>query len=186
MSAWIKEWDGDLQCLAECQDRNRGEMRVPDSALRSVVYIGNGGATKPFHAIGTGFIVHVKREDGLTANYLVTADHVREGLNNDRQFSIQLNDSAGKQQVMESPPYPQWWKHPTDETVDAAIHGDYENSPLRRFLSKGFSLKRILKSKRLSEWALSVQVTKLSWWDCSLDGLERIELAQLFAMATSP
>jgi len=118
-------------------------MRVPDSALRSVVYIGNGGASKPFHAIGTGFIVHVKRENGLTAHYLVTAEHVREGLDNDRQFSIRLNDSAGKQQVLESPPYPQWWKHPTDKTVDAAVYP----WGLREFPFTAFPTERFLTQK---------------------------------------
>src|SRR5208283_3721571 len=99
-----------------------GEMRVPDSALKCVVYIGAATENGTFRAIGTGFIVYLVRKDGIAVYYLVTADHVRKELPNDRSFAIRINDELGNSQLMRSPQWPKWWRHSTDKSVDAAVY----------------------------------------------------------------
>lgn len=107
--------------LLQCE----GEMRVPDSALRSVVYIGQRcPPDKPeaFSPIGTGFIIERERPPKIgKVLYLVTADHVRKRLAQQKKFSIRVNRSDNTSAVFSPPDIYDWWSHPTDKTVDAAI-----------------------------------------------------------------
>jgi hypothetical protein len=111
-------------------------MRVPDAALKSVVYLGQGTA-EDFHAVGTGFLVDLRRVPG-GVYYLITADHVAQHLKS--QFAIRFNDKAGNSHVQQSqsPGY-KWWRHPTDN-VDAAVfpwglQGGFATFPVERFIS---------------------------------------------------
>jgi hypothetical protein len=124
-----------------------GEMRVPDQALKAVVYIGNATDAGTFRAVGTGFLVNVTRDNGLEIRYLVTADHVRRGLVNDKTFAIRLNDRAGNAQIMRSPSAPRWWKHPSDKSVDAAIYPWSLSSPDFRVAT--FPTGRFVTAKHL-------------------------------------
>jgi len=99
------------------------DVRIPNVSLSCVVYIGNATAKGTFKAKGTGFIVSLqRREDEPPIFYLITADHVRHGLVDDRNFAIRINDSEGKAQIIRSPSAFKWWRHPTDKSVDAAVY----------------------------------------------------------------
>jgi hypothetical protein len=112
------DYVGPLQevCLVPCD----GEMRVPDLALKHVVYLGHGESAEDFHAIGTGFLIEHQRLPG-GMYYLVTADHVVRGLHRKSRFAIRCNDKEGNSRVVQSQDRFSWWYHPTDKTVDAAI-----------------------------------------------------------------
>lgn len=122
-------------------------MRIPDSALRSVVYVGNRcppEAPEKFSAIGTGFIVERERPPKIgKVLYLVTADHVRKRLTEQSKFSIRVNRADGRGAVFSPPDFYEWWRHPTDQkTVDAAIFPfgltrvPFTSFPAARFVSK--------------------------------------------------
>lgn len=121
-------------------------MRVPDSALKSVVYLGSGSSSANFHAVGTGFLIDHRRIPG-SAYYLVTADHVAKKLK--PRFAIQFNDKDGKSHVQQSQKLFAWWRHPTDKTVDAAVFpwgfkGGFATLPIERFLTdQNLELTRI-------------------------------------------
>jgi len=113
-------------------------MRVPDAGLRSVVYLGSGTSPDDFHAIGTGFLVDLKRVPG-SVYYLITADHVAKRLKT--PFAIRFNDRENKSHVQQSQIPFKWWRHPTEsESVDAAVfpwglRGRFATFPVTRFLS---------------------------------------------------
>ena len=96
-------------------------MRIPDVALKSIVYIGNTTKTGGFSPVGTGFLVSRQRSEHTLVQYLVTADHVRRGLKNDRDFAIRINNQKNVAEVLHSPPSLGWWHHPTDDSVDATV-----------------------------------------------------------------
>jgi hypothetical protein len=99
-----------------------GEMRIPNIALQCVVYIGKATSKGTFNPIGPGFIGVIVRSRDYPTFYLVTADHVRRGLMDDRDFAIRINDENGIAQILRSEKAFRWWRHPTDESVDAAIY----------------------------------------------------------------
>jgi hypothetical protein len=101
----------------------RGRMRVPDTGLRSIVYLGYGSPFDPFRAIGTGFLIkHQREQRNFPVYYLVTADHVARKLEKMKPvFSVRLNDENGIAHGLFAPTAPKWWRHPTDKTVDAAV-----------------------------------------------------------------
>jgi hypothetical protein len=112
-------------------------MRVPDTALKNVVYLGSGDSSSSFHAIGTGFLVDHNRIPG-GVSYLVTADHVARKLK--PRFAIRFNDKQGKSHVQQSQKYYRWWRHPTDKSVDAAVFpwglkGGFSSLPIHRVLT---------------------------------------------------
>jgi hypothetical protein len=120
-----------------------GAVRIPNVSLKCVVYIGNATAKGTFKAKGTGFIVSLQRvEDEPPIFYLVTADHVRRGLVDDRNFAIRINDSDGKAQIVKSPSAFKWWRHSSDTSVDAAVYPwtnrDYPFAafPVNRFVTE--------------------------------------------------
>jgi hypothetical protein len=113
-------------------------MRVPDAAARSVVYLGQGTSPETFHAIGTGFLVDDKRVPG-GVYYLITADHVAKRLKT--PFAIRFNDQENKSHIQQSQLPFQWWRHPTDKSVDAAVfpwglRGRFATFPINRFISE--------------------------------------------------
>ncbi len=124
--------------IISCED----EMRVPDTALKAVVYIGVGDTPDNFHAIGTGFLVERVRLILGKFYYLVTADHVAQRFKGKKPFAIRFNDKESKSHVQssQSQSHYSWWHHPTDKSVDAAIfpwgmRGDFATFPLTRFVT---------------------------------------------------
>jgi hypothetical protein len=134
-----------------------GEMRVPDIALSCVVYIGEATAKGTFKARGTGFIGVVERPEEPARLYLITADHVRRGLLNDRNFAIRINDRQGKAQILRSPTAFQWWPHLTDKSVDAAVfpwmHPEF---PIAAFPSSRFVTEENLRFNKLSDPGIGI------------------------------
>ncbi len=124
-----------------------GEMRVPEIVLRCVLYLGNATDNGTFNAKGTGFIVDVERSDGIPAHYLVTADHVRRGLRDDKNFAIRINDAEGKAQLLRSPRAFKWWRHPSDKSVDAAIYP----WSLRDYPFASFPMERFVTERQLQQ-----------------------------------
>src|ERR1700722_14069799 len=102
--------------LVPCED----EVRVPDSALKNVVYLGHGDSAETFHAVGTGFVVDDQRVPG-GVDYLVTAHHVVKLLKRKTSFAIRFNDKEGKSHIQQSSSRFSWWYHPDDKSVDAAV-----------------------------------------------------------------
>lgn len=120
--------------LVHCEDK----MRVPDNALKNAVYLGSGTSSADFRAIGTGFLIDLRRVPG-GVYYLVTADHVAKKLK--PQFAIRFNDKSGHSHVQQSQKHYKWWRHPTDKTVDAAafpwgLRGDFSSFPITRVLTE--------------------------------------------------
>ena len=116
---------------------SEGEMRIPDNALKNVVYLGSGSSAIDFHAIGTGFLIDHRRIPG-GAYYLATADHVAKKLK--AQFAIRFNDKEGNSHVQQSQKHYSWWRHPTDKSVDAAVFpwglkGGFSSLPIERILT---------------------------------------------------
>lgn len=112
-------------------------MRVPDAALRSVVYLGSGTSPENFHPVGTGFLIDHNRVLG-GVYYLVTADHVAKRLKT--PFAIRFNDKENESHIQQSQIPFSWWRHPT-ESVDAAVfpwglRGRFATFPVTRFLSE--------------------------------------------------
>jgi len=134
-----------------------GEMRVPDISLKSVLYIGEATAQGIFNPRGTGFIAVVLRPSRTPIFYLVTADHVRRLLRNEKSFAIRLNDAEGKAQVLRSPTAFQWWRHPTDKSVDAAVYPWFlEDFPMAAFPTSRFVTEEQLKFNRFSDPGIGI------------------------------
>jgi hypothetical protein len=129
--------------------RCKGTMRVPDNALRAIVYLGYRSKGVPFQAVGTGFIIGRERPNGESAWYLITADHVAKKLEKLKPtFAVRLNDTNGTARDI-SPSVStrhlaKWWRHPTNKTVDAAVfpwhapagHFPYTSFPVERFVTE--------------------------------------------------
>jgi hypothetical protein len=117
-----------------------GEMRVPDNGLKAAVYLGYGTSPEDFRPVGTGFFVDRRLKGRPRSYYLLTADHVARKLRKG-QFAIRLNDYRGKAQIQQSEKYYEWWNHPTDKSVDAAVfpwglQGDFTTFPVDRFITE--------------------------------------------------
>jgi hypothetical protein len=121
--------------------RSKGAMRVPDNALKSVVYLGFKGKGIAFRAVGTGFFVSRQREEGVVL-YLVTADHVARKLEKMKPtFAVRLNDANGVACELIPQGKPKWWRHPDDKTIDAAVfpwHLVSDRYPFSAFPSASF------------------------------------------------
>jgi hypothetical protein len=132
------------------------EMRVPDVALRCVLYIGEATAKGTFKPRGTGFIVAVDHRTPL-ALYLVTADHVVRTLINQQNFAIRLNNANGQAQVFRSPTALEWWRHPSDASVDAAIYPwNLDNYPSVAFPTSRFVTDERLQFRGVSDPGLGI------------------------------
>lgn len=107
LGAGAYQWRGD--CLVRLEEQYR----------KSVVLIGTGsvGSDDEISPWGTGFLVGVEKP--RTA-YVVTAWHVIEN-NKDAPFDIRFNKLGGGAGLhpIETP---NWIVHPTDNTVDVAVH----------------------------------------------------------------
>lgn len=115
-------------------------MRIPNVALSCVVYIGHTTASGGFKPRGTGFIGAVERSEGNSVFYLITADHVRRGLLNEKAFAIQMNNSQGRAAVLSR-------KNNLDSNESAILGLESET----RFTLPGYSEKwRVtIESRRL-------------------------------------
>lgn len=99
----------------------RPTMRLADDVRQSVVFIGHGSKTE-FKSCGTAFLM---RHHGTGAEYLVTARHIAEGLDDD-PFSIRINRKDGAVTIRHDPALENgdgkfsWIAH-TDPAVDLAV-----------------------------------------------------------------
>jgi hypothetical protein len=122
-----------------------------------VAYLGKATANGIFKAKGTGFFAVILRGREQPTFYLVTADHVRRALVNDRQFAIRLNDGDGTSQILRSPASFKWWKHPTDKSVDAAIYPwTFRDFPFASFPFARFVRKELHEYQRDSDPGIGI------------------------------
>lgn len=107
-------------------------MHVPNTARRSVIFIGEMIDGDVFRPRATGFFVGVpsgKIRGMLT--YLVTAEHVITGLaEKQKPIYCRVNRKDGRAAVEPLNP-PQWWHHPEAErdptdVVIAAVHANWD------------------------------------------------------------
>lgn len=94
-------------------------MRVPDMALKCVVFLGkmdNG----PFVPFGTAFLVS-REEANLVFAYLVTCDHVLDDINSETIY-VKMNRVAGESDIR-TIERSKWLKHPNPgrRLVDLAV-----------------------------------------------------------------
>lgn len=102
-------------------------MRIPDSILKSVVFIGSPHTLKDGRRIdvleGTAFFVSIKSEndpDGRYA-YVVTAAHIAQDLEGDREAFLRINTKEGKAVKVLLGENARWFYHPTDPYADVAV-----------------------------------------------------------------
>jgi hypothetical protein len=108
-------------------------MRVPDSILRCVAFIGvPKGATKTqLEYRATGFFLEMRSEfDSDTRfRYFVTAAHVAKNIY-DGKFSIRLNSGfAFSAFEVDGEELGEWWFHP-DKSVDVAVIPWFPDEPV--------------------------------------------------------
>lgn len=131
-------------------------MRIPNQALRCVVYIGEISERGNFFPRGTGFLAVIDHRAPL-ALYLVTADHVVRKLKDKKNFGIRLNDKEGRAQAYRSPNTLDWWLHPTDSSVDAAVYpwnlGDF---PIVAFPTSRFVTDEMIRWKAVSDPGIGI------------------------------
>jgi hypothetical protein len=105
-----------------CRPRD-ADMRVPDSILRSVAFIGVPEGTKTARTTftATGFFVEVltQFEPKYRFRYFVTAAHVARKIY-DGRFTVSLNDPLTLNAFEVSGEDVEWYFHP-DKAVDVAI-----------------------------------------------------------------
>lgn len=96
-------------------------VRLDDHYRRTAVVIGSAvpGSPGSIDPWGSGFIA-VDGIGGAPTHYLVTAAHVVH-LNSDAPFDIRFNSKDGGAQTHHID-QPEWVFHPTDDTVDVAVH----------------------------------------------------------------
>lgn len=94
-------------------------VRLKEEFRKSVVLIGTGSPTKEDEITpwGTAFLVC---EQSLGISYLVTAAHVI-AKHLDAPFDIRFNVTGAGARIYKEE-YPEWVLHPTDNTVDVAVH----------------------------------------------------------------
>jgi hypothetical protein len=114
-------------------------MRIPDEALKSVVFIGIPPANAKFpelvnedqlaeidnsiHWGGTGFFLTIDDPPGnpIIFNYLVTAKHVADAIEG-KPAIFRINSQLGWPVYFNVPPHATWWRHPdTPDSVDVAV-----------------------------------------------------------------
>lgn len=96
-------------------------MKIDESILRTVVFIGFEKKDGSVELIGTGFIVGYpsKIVENWNYTYLVTARHVPAGLGNG-SFIVRANTKEGNYMDFKGE-HAAWHFHPSDTSVDVAI-----------------------------------------------------------------
>jgi Trypsin-like peptidase domain len=130
--------------------RYEGDVRFPDSGLGCVVYIGEAVGGR-FQLRGTGFLVQVQRQD-RPIYYIVTAHHVIRRMKKPNEFAIRLNDSGGRAKELRNKGFHRWWRHPTDDSVDAAVFPwgvGAAGYPFKLFQAERFVTQEIAASRMI-------------------------------------
>jgi hypothetical protein len=130
--------------------RYEGDVRFPDPGLKCVIYIGEVLQSR-FQLRGTGFLVQVQRQDG-PIYYIVTAHHVIRRMKKPNEFVIRLNHSDGKARQLRNKGFYRWWRHPTDDSVDAAVFPwgsgsagyPFKLFPTERFVTEELATARMI------------------------------------------
>ncbi len=131
-------------------------MRVPNEALRCVVYIGEVTKKGNFFPRGTGFLAVIAHRSPM-ALYLVTADHVVQKLKDKKNFAIRLNNKEGHAQAYQSPNTLDWWSHSTDPSVDAAVYPwNLDDFPSVAFPTNRFVTDELIRWKAVSDPGIGI------------------------------
>lgn len=117
-------------------------MRVPDTVLNSVVFLGRDipGGRPQWSA--TGFLVGIPASGGGCFTYLVTVAHAADAMEG-RDTVVGLNRVGGGTVDILIPKGTKWWYHPTErDRVDAAVlpcplpeEADFCQVPVAMFLT---------------------------------------------------
>lgn len=96
-------------------------VRLDEAFRKCAVLIGTAsvGTRDGISPWGTAFLVHFDFQDPKSS-YLVTAWHVIEG-KGDAPFDVRFNKHGGGAENYHVDE-PEWFTHPTDNTVDVAVH----------------------------------------------------------------
>lgn len=96
-------------------------MRIPDELKKCVVFVGTTSKSGQVrdHFAGTAFLVG-HEQNGHTFLYLVTADHVVRGVFGKKSW-IRVNSIKKKRAEKLSLAGLQWFNHPDNPAVDAAV-----------------------------------------------------------------
>ena len=128
-------------------------MRIPDSILKSVVFL-CGKKKGEFVVTGTGFLIHHKMEgEDARVGYLVTARHVvdrlQDGGSEDTCVYIRANTSRGTTAQFKREPG-EWFRHENDR-VDIAISPCtmLDSMDQHHFGTEMFLTERTLKSEHV-------------------------------------
>ncbi|MGA9884029.1 MAG: hypothetical protein WBQ34_09950 [Candidatus Acidiferrales bacterium] len=84
--------------------------------------------------------------------YLITADHVIRRMRQPNKFAIRINHADGNSRQLQSSGAFEWWRHPTDKSVDAAVYpwglgsADY---PYTLFSAKRFVTPDVAKKQMI-------------------------------------
>jgi hypothetical protein len=138
----------------EIQLPERLDVRIPESTVQSIVYIGQSDKGKFRHA-GTGVLIahhYANIGRGEKVYFLVTVDHVARSVGD--SVAIRLNRATGESAQVLPPKGMQWWRHPTDKTVDAAVIPWVVNPHIYKY--KLFKSEGILTKERLAQTSIGI------------------------------
>jgi hypothetical protein len=130
------------------------DLRVPESTVQSIVYIGQSEKGKFRHA-GTGVLVahhYSNIGKGEKVYFLVTVDHVARGVGG--SVAIRLNKATGESAQVLPPKGMQWWHHPTDKTVDLAVIPWVVNPQMYNY--KLFRSEGILTQEKVKQTSIGI------------------------------
>ena len=125
--------------------KGKANMHVSDEVRQCTVFLARPIPTEnKTMFVGSAFLISIPTKDPqLEGNfvYLVTAKHVIDGVEGD-DIWIRGNTEDGKSDFFRTR-RSQWWKHPTDATVDVAVLPStppskmvYKHVPLDMFLTE--------------------------------------------------
>jgi len=116
---------GRISIPRQSEPRN---VRIPDSILKCVAFLATGSSSDfekgvdEYDLLATGFFLSIR--DSLMGhthlNVFVTAKHVVKPLEGRKNIGIVINEKDGGRRFIRI--FNQWVFHPTDETVDIAVH----------------------------------------------------------------
>ncbi len=129
-------------------------MRVPDSLLDCVGFIGLFNGTNP-EFVGTFFLTLVKGSGRWNHLYLVTAKHIAERCDGGN-FFVSINDRQGQSLNIQSDDRAPWTTHPTDEAVDVAVLPFNVDSAINRINPRVIDRSMYASKERLAKLNIGV------------------------------
>jgi S1-C subfamily serine protease len=93
-------------------------MRIADDALKSAVFIARDRGGKR-EVCGSGFAVLVGASGNHPGTYIVTANHVLDGIGSGAKVYVRVNTKGGYHDIPTQTT--QWFRHATDPRADVAV-----------------------------------------------------------------